>query len=179
MKMNGLELFLLGRKLAKLGMEAIPKSALDEFPPSAQAVLVDVLECPNSSIGEIAKRTELPQSQVSAATMLLEERCLLETVSDPDDRRRTLVRAVPGVGRKIRKKVDVPIDQTIANVLLSDRPEDLDRVLEALELLSTQLTPRALKWSNEDGEDGRLVVPTSHAAITDELVRELRDSDQK
>src|ERR1700677_668456 len=136
MSMNGLELFLLGRKLAKMGIEAIPSSALNEFPPSAQAVLIDVLESPNSSIGEVARRTELPQSQVSAAANMLEERGLLETVSDPDDRRRTLVRGAPGVGRKIRKKVDVPINQTIAAALASGHPDDLAQVLEALELLS-------------------------------------------
>jgi DNA-binding MarR family transcriptional regulator len=144
MSMNGLELFLLGRKLAKMGIETIPISVLNEYPPSARAVLIDVLEYPNSSIGEIAKRTELPQSQVSAAATLLEESCLLETVSDPNDRRRTLVRAVPGVGRKIRKKVDVPIDQAVADALAGTSPEDLAGVLKALELLSLQLTPRSL-----------------------------------
>jgi DNA-binding MarR family transcriptional regulator len=149
MSMNGLELFLLGRKLAKMGIETIPSSALNEFPPSAQAVLIDVLECPNSSIGEIAKRTELPQSQVSAATTILEEKCLLETVSDPDDRRRTLVRGAPGVGRKIRKKVDVPIDETVARALASESPDTLAQVLAALEMLSAQLTPRTL--SNDGG----------------------------
>jgi DNA-binding MarR family transcriptional regulator len=149
MSMNGLELFLLGRKLAKMGIETIPSSALNEFPPSAQAVLIDVLECPNSSIGEIAKRTELPQSQVSAATTILEEKCLLETVSDPDDRRRTLVRGAPGVGRKIRKKVDVPIDETIARALANESPDTLAQVLAALEMLSAQLTPRSL--SNDGG----------------------------
>jgi DNA-binding MarR family transcriptional regulator len=144
MEMNGLELYLLGRKLAKMGIETIPSSVLNEFPASAQAVLIDVLECPNSSIGEIAKRTELPQSQVSAAATMLEEKCLLETVSDPDDRRRTLVRGAPGVGKKIGKKVNVPINQTVANSLASDRPEDLAQVLEALEMLSLQLSPRTL-----------------------------------
>jgi DNA-binding MarR family transcriptional regulator len=144
MSMNGLELYLLGRKLAKMGIETIPSSALNEFPPSAQAVLIDVLESPNSSIGEIAKRTELPQSQVSVASTMLEEHGLLETVTDPDDRRRTLVRGAPGVGRKIRKKVNVPIDETIANALASESPDDLAQVLAALEMLSLQLTPRTL-----------------------------------
>jgi DNA-binding MarR family transcriptional regulator len=148
MSMNGLELYLLGRKLAKMGIETIPSSALNEFPPSAQAVLIDVLEYPSSSIGEIAKRTELPQSQVSAAVTMLEEQCLLESVSDPNDRRRTLVRAVPGVGRKIRKKVNVPIDQTVADAISGASPGDLAQVLNALEMLSLQLTPRSL--SNED-----------------------------
>jgi DNA-binding MarR family transcriptional regulator len=150
MSMNGLELFLLGRKLAKMGIETIPSSALNEFPPSAQAVLIDVLEYPSSSIGEIAKRTGLPQSQVSAAATMLEERCLLETVTDPNDRRRTLVRAVPGVGRKIRKKVDVPIDQTVADAIASTSPDDLAQVLKALEMLSLQLAPRSL---NEESAD--------------------------
>jgi DNA-binding MarR family transcriptional regulator len=150
MSMNGLELFLLGRKLAKMGIETIPSSALNEFPPSAQAVLIDVLEYPNSSIGEIAKRTELPQSQVSAAATMLEERCLLETVSDPNDGRRTLVRGAPGVGRKIRKKVDVSISQTVADALASTNPNDLAQALEALEFLSLQLTPRALKWNDDN-----------------------------
>jgi DNA-binding MarR family transcriptional regulator len=150
MSMNGLELFLLGRKLAKMGIETIPSSALNEFPPSAQAVLIDVLEYPNSSIGEIAKRTELPQSQVSAAATMLEERCLLETVSDPKDGRRTLVRGAPGVGRKIRKKVDVSIDQTLADALASTDPNDLAQALEALEFLSLRLTPRALKWNDDN-----------------------------
>ena len=144
MSMNGLELYLLGRKLAKMGIETIPSSALNEFPPSAQAVLIDVLESPNSSIGEIAKRTELPQSQVSVAATMLEEHGLLETVTDPDDRRRTLVRGAPGVGRKIRKKVNVPIDETIASALASESPDDLAQVLAALEMLSLQLTPRTL-----------------------------------
>jgi len=149
MSVNGLELFLLGRKLAKMGIETIPSSALNEFPPSAQAVLIDVLEYPNSSIGEIAKRTELPQSQVSAAATMLEERCLLETVSDPNDGRRTLVRGAPGVGRKIRKKVDVSINQTVADALASTDAEDLARALEALEFLSLQLSPRTLKWNDD------------------------------
>jgi DNA-binding MarR family transcriptional regulator len=144
MSMNGLELYLLGRKLAKMGIETIPSSALNEFPPSAQAVLIDVLESPNSSIGEVAKRTELPQSQVSVAATMLEEHGLLETVTDPDDRRRTLVRGAPGIGRKIRKKVNVPIDETIANALASESPDDLAQVLAALEMLSLQLTPRTL-----------------------------------
>lgn len=149
MSVNGLELFLLGRKLAKMGIETIPSSALNEFPPSAQAVLIDALEYPNSSIGEIAKRTELPQSQVSAAATMLEERCLLETVSDPNDGRRTLVRGAPGVGPKIRKKVDVSINQTVADALASTDTDDLARALEALEFLSLQLSPRTLKWNDD------------------------------
>ena len=150
MTMNALELYLLGRKLAKLGMETLPASAVSAFPPSVTAVLIDVLEFPNSSIGEIAKRTELPQSQVSAATATLVEHCLLETVSDPDDGRRTLVREAPGGASLIRSKVDVPIDQAIAQALASEDSGDLSLVIEALELLLLRLTPRVLNRSPEE-----------------------------
>jgi DNA-binding MarR family transcriptional regulator len=150
MTMNALELFLLGRKLAKMGIETIPSSTVSALPPSASAVLIDVFEFPNSSIGEIAKRTELPQSQVSAAVAMLKDDGLLETVSDPDDRRRTLVREAPGIARKIRSKVDVPIDKTIAKALASDDPDDLAQVIGALEMLAERLAPRILKLSHED-----------------------------
>jgi DNA-binding MarR family transcriptional regulator len=80
---------------------------------------------------------------------MLEERCLLETVSDPNDGRRTLVRGAPGVGRKIRKKVDVSINQTVADALASADPDDLAQALEALEFLSLQLSPRTLKWNDD------------------------------
>jgi DNA-binding MarR family transcriptional regulator len=150
MTMNALDLFLLGRKLAKLGMETLPSSTVSALPPSATAVFIDVLEVPVSSIGEIARRTELPQSQVSAAVVTLVEHCLVETVSDPNDRRRTLVRAAPGVARQIRSKVDVPIDHTIADALGNESPKELAQVLEALEMLSLRLSPRILNWTPED-----------------------------
>ena len=37
MTMNALELFLLGRKLAKMGIETIPSSTVSALPPSASA----------------------------------------------------------------------------------------------------------------------------------------------
>jgi hypothetical protein len=53
------------------------------------------------------------------------------------------------VGRKIRKKVDVSINQTVADALASADPDDLAQALEALEFLSLQLSPRTLKWNDD------------------------------
>ena len=71
-------------------------------------------------------------------------------MSDPDDGRRTLVREAPGGASLIRSKVDVPIDQAIAQALASEDSGDLSLVIEALELLSLRLTPRVLNRSPEE-----------------------------
>ncbi len=53
--MNALELFLLGRKLMKIGEEAIPVWAgFHQLPASVRSVLIDVFEHPNSPVGEIS-----------------------------------------------------------------------------------------------------------------------------
>src|SRR6266542_4942792 len=96
--MNALELFLLGRKLMKLGEQAIPTTAgFHQLPTSVHSILIDVFEHPNSSIGEITARTGFPQSQVSASVAKLREGGALVTEADPGDRRRTLVHPHPAI----------------------------------------------------------------------------------
>ena len=149
--MNGLELFLLGRKLAKLGLEAIPPSGFHKLPPTAQAVLVDVFEHPGTSIGEIVQRTQLPQSQISAAVARFREVKVFSTSPDPADRRRTLVQEAPGVADKARARTSVPIDETIAGALASGGPGEVAEIVSSLELLAARLMPEALSWSQDEG----------------------------
>jgi DNA-binding MarR family transcriptional regulator len=144
---NALELFMLGRKLAKLGVEALPSATVNALPPSAKAVLIDVIEYPGTAIGEIARRTELPQSQVSVAVATLREHCLIETELDPADRRRTLVREAPGMADILRPKVAVPIDETIVRALCGASDAEFAEVVAALELLAERFTPRVVSWS--------------------------------
>ena len=90
--MNGIELFRLGRKLMKIGEESIPEAAFHKFPPSVLSVMIDILEHPDSSIGEITARTGFPQSHVSASVTKLRRVFAVVTSADPEDGRRTLVR---------------------------------------------------------------------------------------
>jgi MarR family len=53
---------------------------------------MDTFAFPDSSVGEIATRTGLPQSYVSTVVARLRDLDVLETRPDPDDRRRTLVK---------------------------------------------------------------------------------------
>lgn len=98
--MDGIELFLLGRALMKLGEEALPEppGGSGRYAGGTRSVVIvagDIAAHPDTTVGETAQRTGLPQSQVSGAVARLREAGSVETAPDPADRRRTLVRPSP------------------------------------------------------------------------------------
>jgi SAM-dependent methyltransferase/DNA-binding MarR family transcriptional regulator len=140
--MNALELFLLGRKLMKLGEQAIPTTAgFHQLPTSVRSILIDVFEHPNSSVGEITARTGFPQSHVSVAVARLREGGALVTTVDPNDRRRTLVRPSSQVPRRAARLISAPIDAALAAALGTDDPGEVEQVVAALQALAQRLTP--------------------------------------
>jgi DNA-binding MarR family transcriptional regulator len=148
---NALELFLLGRKLMKIGQEAIPaRAGFHQLPASVRSVLIDVFEHPNSPVGEISARTGFPQSHVSASVARLRERGAVVTTTDPKDRRRTLVRPSPEVPRQAAQLVSAPIDAALAAALGTQNPQEIAQVVSALETLALHLTPNAPKPGKRD-----------------------------
>ncbi|WP_219518469.1 MarR family transcriptional regulator, partial [Nonomuraea ceibae] len=96
--MNGVDLFLLGRTLMKIGEEALPTEGLGDQPGSTRSVLIvvsDIRAHPGSAISEIVTRTGLPQSAVSAAVARLREAGAVVTEPDARARRRLRVRPAP------------------------------------------------------------------------------------
>ena len=141
--MNGLELFLLGRKLMKLGEEAIPPSGFHQVPTSVRSVLMDVYEHPGSSVSEITARTGFPQSHVSASVARLRESGALVTTTDPADRRRTLAAPNPEVRRGLSSLAWVPVDAVLARAIGTGDPGQAAEAVATLELLARLLTPDA------------------------------------
>ncbi|HEY9373615.1 MarR family winged helix-turn-helix transcriptional regulator, partial [Streptomyces sp.] len=144
--MNGVELFLLGRILMKIGEDALPEPPGGEgrYAGSARLVLIvasDVAAHPDSSVGEIAARTGLPQSQVSTAVARLKEASSVETVPDPADRRRVLVRPAPEISARVAQVRATRIESALAAALGSDDPTRLTEIEEALTTLSRHLMP--------------------------------------
>ncbi|WP_433243614.1 MarR family winged helix-turn-helix transcriptional regulator [Streptosporangium sp. CA-135522] len=145
--MNGVELFLLGRTLMKIGEEALPTEGLGAHSTSHRSVLIvasDIRDHPNSSVGEIATRTGFPQSQVSACVARLREAGSIVTAADPKDRRRLLVRQAPEVSDRVAEVRASPIEAALATALGTDDPREIDEVTAALETLARRLTPQAL-----------------------------------
>ncbi len=138
--MNGNELFLLGRRLMKIGEDAIARAGYTQLPTSVRSVLVDVFEHRDSSIGEIAARTGFPQSHVSASIARLRAGGALVTTADPKDQRRTLVRQSARVRARIAKGITAPIDGALADALGGDARR-ARAARAALEALARQMTP--------------------------------------
>ncbi|MEU1878910.1 helix-turn-helix domain-containing protein [Streptosporangium sp. NPDC020072] len=140
--MNGIELFVLGRTLMKLGERALPAEEVGDHAASTRTVLIvvnDLRDHPGSAVGEIAVRTGLPQSAVSAAVARLREAGAVVTEPDPRDRRRSLVH--PRVSERVQEVRAVSVDATLAEVLPDDTA--LAEVCSALETLARHLTPRS------------------------------------
>lgn len=78
--MNGVELYLLGQKLMRIGGNALLEdSGLRRLSPSAWLILADVVQYRDTSVPEIASRTGLQQDHVSASVSRMADDGLLET----------------------------------------------------------------------------------------------------
>ncbi|MGW5382729.1 MarR family winged helix-turn-helix transcriptional regulator [Nocardia sp. NPDC003963] len=145
--MNGVELFLLGRTLMKIGEEAMPTEGLPEYATSVRSVLIvasDIVENPGSAVGEIAARTSLPQSQVSGCVARLREAGAIVSEPDPADRRRVLIRQAPEASGRVDLVRSTTIDSALAAALGTADPDDIAEVVTALDILAQRLTPGTL-----------------------------------
>ena len=146
--MNGVELFLLGRTLMKIGEAAIPEpeGGLTRYGGSVRSVLIvtsDLATHPDSAVGEIAARTGLHQSQVSTAVARLKEAGAVITAPDPADRRRLLVRQAPHISGRVAEVRAGAIDDALTAALDDAAPRQLEEVKDALEILARHLSPQA------------------------------------
>lgn len=144
---NGVELFLLGRTLMKIGEEAMPTEGLPRYSTSVRSVLIvasDIVEHPGITVGEIAARTGLPQSQVSGCVARLREAGAIVSEPDPADRRRVLIRQAPDASDRVDTVRATMVDTALAAALGTDDPEEVAGVVTALETLAQQLTPGTL-----------------------------------
>jgi DNA-binding MarR family transcriptional regulator len=145
--MNGVELFLLGRTLMKIGEEALPTEGIDGQATSVRTVLIvvsDVRAHPGSAIGEIVTRTGLPQSAVSGAVARLREAGAVITDPDPRDRRRLLIQPAPEPSGRVNAVRSTSIDAALAAALGTADPQRVAEIVALLEGLARHLTPQAL-----------------------------------
>ncbi|MEV4113218.1 MarR family transcriptional regulator [Nonomuraea sp. NPDC049695] len=148
--MNGVELFLLGRTLMKIGEEAMPTEGIGEHSTSVRTVLIvasDLRGHPDTTVGEIAARTGLPQSAVSAAVARLRTAGAVITETDPADRRRTIIREAPKVSDRVAEVRDASIDAALAAALGTDDPERVRVTVAMLEELAARLIPEIMHRS--------------------------------
>lgn len=144
--MNGLQLYLLGHKLMRIGLEALPAgSPLRGLSPAAELILTDVLQHPGTSVGEIAQRTSLPQDYVSASVFRLADGGLLETGLAPGGCQDiTLNRALQ------LQTVGGSVDAALASVLDTHDAEQVNEVTATLESLARRVLMGPVRASAEE-----------------------------
>jgi DNA-binding MarR family transcriptional regulator len=140
--MDALDLFQLGRWLTRLGEEAMRPLDAPTSPPGQRLILMDAFACPDSSVGEIATRTGLPQSYVSAVVSRLREAGAFKTRTDPGDRRRTLVRVSDSLPPTVAGLGRTPVDTLLTEALGELPPKRAVELIAALSEVADRLRTR-------------------------------------
>ncbi|MFG2622704.1 MarR family winged helix-turn-helix transcriptional regulator [Streptomyces sp. NPDC048507] len=141
----------------KIGEEAIPTGGVGKRATSTRSMLIvmlDVYEHPGTTVGEVAARSGLPQSAVSACVARLRETGSVISATDPADRRRTLLRQNPEVGDRRAEVASTPVDAALATALGTADPVDVAEVLALLEALARRLSPDMLARLTLDAPAG-------------------------
>jgi DNA-binding MarR family transcriptional regulator len=149
--MNALELYQVGRWMTKLAEDAMRPPDAPVTPPGARAIMTDAFAHPDSSVGEIAARTALPQGYVSSTVSRLREQGVFETRPDPADRRRTLVRVSDTIPETVTKLGAVSIDDILLGQLRRCDDQLNARLIELLEIVAA-----CLRIMREDSGADRL-----------------------
>ncbi|GIF65033.1 hypothetical protein Ais01nite_30680 [Asanoa ishikariensis] len=145
--MTPVEIILLGRTLMKIGEQALPTPE-DGTPPGGERtvviVMTDIYQNPGTTVGEVARRTGLPQSAVSGSVARLRSVGSVISEPDPRDRRRQLLGRNPNLTPRRRTVAAATVDDAVAGALGEHTPTDLATVLSALETLGEWLTPQTI-----------------------------------
>jgi DNA-binding MarR family transcriptional regulator len=140
--MDALELVDLGRRLCRIGEEAMRAGRGPGMPAGPALVLRDVFGHPDGSVNDIALRTGLPQGYVSECVAKLRADGMVETTTDRADRRRTLVRFSHRHASHVLDAGAVPVDEALGRALGDTGSPALAETVEVLSRLARRLRPK-------------------------------------
>jgi methyltransferase (TIGR00027 family) len=139
--MNAGELHRLARRLMEIARAATADHGDPPMSPGELTVFADVMAHPDSSVRDITARTGFTQSHVSASIARLRAAGQAETVTDPADGRRTLVRVTERATTAIVRRATRPVDDTLAGALYAGDPATVEHVRNLLADLAGLLLP--------------------------------------
>ena len=153
LRMEALDLIVLGRQLSRLGERAMRDDDPNDdgvaalgatLPVGALIVMRDVLASPGSSISDITARTGLPQSYVSESVNKLRVKGIAEITADPADRRRTLVRLTAAHLEQVARHSARNADDVLRNALGDVADAEAKQVIALLTDLAHRMRTEAL-----------------------------------
>ena len=135
--MNAAQLHKLSRRLRELALEVSGEEDEERVSVSELAIIEDVANHPNTSIGDIAKRTGLAQSLVSRTVATMRDANVFTTDADPADGRKLQVTIESKTrSRLFRERGTRSIEEKLAQVLPNITPSDLKKAVAMLEKLA-------------------------------------------
>ncbi|MGI8696900.1 MAG: MarR family transcriptional regulator [Mycobacteriales bacterium] len=138
--MNAGELHRLARTLREIALVATANPGEPPVSAGLLAVVEDVAHNPGASVGKIAARTGLAQSQVSTTVARMRQAGVFTTETDPADGRRNLVSVNPATrANQFGKRAARPIETALLTMLRDSRPARLTRITGALDVLLAEL----------------------------------------
>ena len=135
--MNVAQLHKLSRRLRELALEVSGEESEERVSVSELAIVEDVANHPNTSVGDIAKRTGLAQSLVSRTVATTRDAGVFTTDADPADGRKLQVTIESKTrSRLFRERGARSIEEKLAQVLPNTTPSDLKKAVAMLEKLA-------------------------------------------
>lgn len=135
--MNAAQLHKLSRRLRELALEVSGEESEARVSVSELAIIEDVANHPNTSIGDIAKRTGLAQSLVSRTVATMRDAGVFTTDADPTDGRKLQVTIESKTrSRLFRERGTRSIEEKLAQALPDITPSDFKEAVAMLEKLA-------------------------------------------
>lgn len=144
--MNGVELYLLARKLTEISDQTLAEdSALRRLSPSERIVLADVPGHVGTPPAGVAERTGFPLDHVTAQVSRLADDGFLATVTESSGQR-----VVPNARLPFRQAASAPVDAALAAALATKDAAQVREIAEVLESLARRLDVGAVLRSAAD-----------------------------
>jgi DNA-binding MarR family transcriptional regulator len=144
--MDAARLHKLARVLRELAIDVTSDLSEGRATPTEVTIGMDIFEHDATTVGEIAKRTGVAQSQVSTTVAAMRDYGLLSVESDPGDRRRGRITLDPAARRQLagnrgRRPVSDAIRQHLLAHARAATAAEVRAVVQLLDALADRLLP--------------------------------------
>ncbi|ODT89910.1 MarR family transcriptional regulator [Phenylobacterium sp. SCN 70-31] len=148
--MDSAAVYFVARHLLAAARHAIdPQEQLAELPATERIILQDLVESAPTSIQDIARRTQIAQSRVSAAVQKWRERGRIDARPDPTDRRRSILTSSATLDAEVLAGMGASADTVLQALGVNLSARERRSVLQALELLHERLKQAARARESE------------------------------
>ncbi len=139
--MDASDLYFVARYLLAAARRTIVPQADGQLSGTERLVLEDLVESAPTSVVDIARRTQIAQSRVSAIIATWRGRGAINVSLDPKDRRRTLVEPSDGLKAQYLTGALASADHVFDQLGVPLNADDRARIYAALDVLHKRLRP--------------------------------------